>query len=751
MKTVVNLFLLLMAVTFASPVMAENMNDGENSRHFMYSIKGVVMDENKSPLPGAAIRVVGTTVGAGTNSQGEYIISFNDDDERRVRISYLGYEPQIITVKPSRTPNTMHIMLVPATNQLQDVVVTGSFVEKPLKDVPVMTRVITSKDIQALNPQSFESLLQYELPGLQIGYNSMSGLPEITYQGMEGEYVLFLIDGERVSGEGADHNVDFTRFNVDEIERIEVIDGAQSTIYGSNALGGVINVITKNADRPINANINARYAGTNGQKYTGNLGIKRGNLSSYTSLTYRVRDSYQIRDESGLATETIRADGTHTISSTMPDTLNIYGYHIWDFSQRFGYTFNEKLSAEVKGTLYHNKNDIRSGQNYQNIFYDYSLRGKVVYLPAEHQQITVSYIFDDYFKDKRFLTYGNERTDYHNRTQTPRIDYTGTFGAHTISAGFEGNFEYLKHYMMADSSSVSVNTYSVYLQEDWKINDELNIVAGVRGDYHEKYRLHVTPKISAMWRFCENLTLRAGYAQGFRSPSLKELYQEYDMGGMGWFILYGNPDLEPETSNQYTLSMEATRGPLYWTLGVSHNRFKNRISYTYVGDGSTDMIYINSDNSKTTSVSAILRYRFNFGLLLTGSYVYVDDYLTVDGYNTSLTRPHSITFSAMYTRKFGKIGTNIALNGQWASHLDTYERSTDSSGNYTYERVEYESRTMCSLNAGVVLPRGVSINFGIDNLFNYIDKAGSSGLQLPQKGISFVGTVNLNLADMFKW
>ena len=100
-------------------------------------------------------------------------------------------------------------------------------------------------------------------------------MPEISYQGMDGEYMLFLIDGERVSGEGADHNVDFTRFNVDDIERIEVIKGAQATIYGSNALGGVINIITKTANRPFSGNLNVRYAGSNGQKYTASTGVSR--------------------------------------------------------------------------------------------------------------------------------------------------------------------------------------------------------------------------------------------------------------------------------------------------------------------------------------------------------------------------------------------------------------------------------------------------------------------------------------------
>ena len=145
-------------------------------------------------------------------------------------------------------------------NLRDEVIVTGSNTERPLKAVPVLTRVITAKDIQALNPMSIESLLEYELPGLQISYNSMSQMPQITYQGVGGAYLLFLVDGERVSGEGADHNVDFTRFNVDDIERIDVITGAQSIAYGTNALGGVIQIISKKETHQFTGPLTDRYA-----------------------------------------------------------------------------------------------------------------------------------------------------------------------------------------------------------------------------------------------------------------------------------------------------------------------------------------------------------------------------------------------------------------------------------------------------------------------------------------------------------
>jgi outer membrane receptor for ferrienterochelin and colicins len=723
--------LLTVAVTTA--VFAnDGEGDNDNGRRYRYAIKGVVVDEHDQPMPGAAVRIVGTTFGAGTNSNGEFIIRLDEVKKHTLQVSFVGYDPQTVNAASSPDPTALRIKLQPSTNVLNDVVITGSFIEKPLKDVPVLTRVITQKDIQTLNPMSIETLLQYELPGLQIRYNSMSQLPEISYQGMEGEYMLFLIDGERVSGEGADHNVDFTRFNVDEIERIEVIKGAQSTIYGSNALGGVINIITKTSDRPVTANVSARYAGSNGQKYTGSIGLKKDRLTSYSSLTFRTKDTYTIGD----------ADETAS-------TTTVWGYNIWDFMQKLGYSFSEKLSADLKGGYYRNQRDIRTGRLYQEYYVDYSFNGKIKYLPAENQQITAGYTYDDYKKDNHYFRIDSTYTNYRNIKQAPRLDYTGTFGDHTVSAGFEGDIEYLKHYMLEDSSHVRNQAYAFYAQETWNITEALNVVAGVRADYHEKYNWHVTPKVSAMWHAFPVLTFRAGYAQGFRSPSLKELYQEYDMGGLGWFMLHGNPNLKPETSHQYTVSAEYNKEGFNLSVAFAHNLFKNKIAYLSLNDGTSDMQYVNAEKAKTASVESILRYRFGFGLILTGSYAYTDDYTEVDGRNTSLVRPHTATFNATYSRKIGKIGFNCALNGQWGAEFDTYARTTNNDGTYTYTKTTYDARTMCSLNTGVVLPGGVSLNFGVDNLLNYKDKAADSSLQVPQKGRSVIGTVSINIADMF--
>lgn len=738
MKRLSILFLLLVTTTVS--VIATD-NDKEAVRR---TIRGVVLDENGEPLPGASVRVVGTTIGAGTNTNGEFILLLRESGAQTLHVSFTGYIPQKMKVEGTDT-KAVSIKMHPAVNELNEIVVTGSRIEKPLKDIPVITRVISNEAIRQVNAPDLSTLLQYALPGLQIGYDSMSQNSQITYQGVGGAYLVFLVDGERVSGEGADHNVDFTRFNVDDIERIEVVRGAASTLYDSNALGGVINIITKSANRPFSGNLSARYAGNNGENYSFSAGAKQSRFSTFTTLGYRHRSTYTVTDKEGQTTTTTNPDGSTNVTQDNAYGTTMYGYRIWDASQKFGYAITDKLSAEVKGTYYHNKRDIRQGKKYRDVYEDFTVNGKLKYVFNVNHQLDASYVFDKYDKDKVWFTLP-ATTDYSNLNQTGRINYSGNIGNHTLSAGTEWQREYLKHYMLKDSGDVSRIHGAIYLQEDWKMTDNLNLIVGLRGDYEQKYDFHITPKVSAMYRPCEFFTLRAGYSQGYRSPSLKELYQAYDMGGLGMFMLYGNENLKPEHSHQYTVSAEMNSGGLNASLSAYHNRFKDKISLALMNDGTNDQQYINAENAKTTGLEAIVRWRSETGVSLTGSYAYVDDYEEVDGRNTSSVRPHSITFNAAYTRKFGKINGSLALNGQWASGLDTYNVGTD--GSYSF--VTLKARTLCSLNANVQFPRGISLGFMIDNLFNYKDKSYDRAVQVPQKGISYVGILSVNLADLFK-
>lgn len=733
-------FILVLLLTVA--LVTVNANVPANPPN--YIIKGVVMTANGEPLAGASIVVEGTNINCGSNSKGEFSLNVQKDKVYKLRVSYLGYTPRLITVPASGHP-PLKIKLQPSETALNELVVTGSRYERQLKDVPVITRVISREEIETVNPVDFTTLLEYTLPGIQFYYNTMSQVPEITYQGMDAKAVLFLLDGERISGESGDSNIDYSRFNINDIERIEVVRGAASTLYDSRAIGGVINIITKKSVRPFTASMHTRYAGKKGQSYSASAGVNLHRFSSLTSFGWRKRDSYLVKDEQGKQKEIINPDGSVTKSKTDPVAFNIYGYSIMDISQKLSYNFSDRFTGSARISYYTNKRDKYDNARYYQRYRDLILSGKLKWQFADNQNLDLSYIRDNYIKDNVYVD-DDERV-YGNVNSTIRLYYTGMFGKHTLSGGVDLLREDMKHHFMKDTATVHMNQYSFCLQDDWQLTNKMNVVVGVRGDKGGSYRLHFTPKVSVLYRPLKTITLRAGYSQGYRIPNLKELYQEFNMGGMG-IMMYGNKDLKPEEGTQISASVEYDYKGLNLSVSTYHNRYKNKISYEYISPGkSWNMKYVNALNVKTTGVEVTANYKLPFGLRFSGGYSYVYDYDERDGYNMSWVRPHSARLSSVYKHRFGKTTESVAFNTSWVSSITRYAYS---SSDKTYTKTKYDPRTLCSLNLRSELPRGIAIGLMVDNIFNYRDKAVDSAVQLPENGRTFVATVSVNIADMFK-
>lgn len=733
-------FILVLLLTVA--LVTVNANVPANPPN--YIIKGVVMTANGEPLAGASIVVEGTNINCGSNSKGEFSLNVQKDKVYKLRVSYLGYTPRLITVPASGHP-PLKIKLQPSETALNELVVTGSRYERQLKDVPVITRVISREEIETVNPVDFTTLLEYTLPGIQFYYNTMSQVPEITYQGMDAKAVLFLLDGERISGESGDSNIDYSRFNINDIERIEVVRGAASTLYDSRAIGGVINIITKKSVRPFTASMHTRYAGKKGQSYSASAGVNLHRFSSLTSFGWRKRNSYLVKDEQGKQKEIINPDGSVTKSKTDPIAFNIYGYSIMDVSQKLSYNFSDRFTGSARISYYTNKRDKYDNARYYQRYRDLILSGKLKWQFADNQNLDLSYIRDNYIKDNVYVD-DDERV-YGNVNSTIRLYYTGMFGKHTLSGGVDLLREDMKHHFMKDTATVHMNQYSFCLQDDWQLTNKMNVVVGVRGDKGGSYRLHFTPKVSVLYRPLKTITLRAGYSQGYRIPNLKELYQEFNMGGMG-IMMYGNKDLKPEEGTQISASVEYDYKGLNLSVSTYHNRYKNKISYEYISPGkSWNMKYVNALNVKTTGVEVTANYKLPFGLRFSGGYSYVYDYDERDGYNMSWVRPHSARLSSVYKHRFGKTTESVAFNTSWVSSITRYAYS---SSDKTYTKTKYDPRTLCSLNLRSELPRGIAIGLMVDNIFNYRDKAVDSAVQLPENGRTFVATVSVNIADMFK-
>lgn len=720
--------------------------EGEESPVVASTVRGIVLDENDSPLPGASVWVRGTTIGAGTNARGEFSLNLRTAGGQVLYFSFTGYTPQEYTWS-GQSNEFLTIRLKPAKNSLDEVVVTGTRTPKPLKEVPMLTRVISQEDIAQINPINLQDLLQYEMPGLQFGRAHGSGLPELQFQGAAGGYVLFLMDGERLAGEGSSNNIDYERIDIDNIERIEIVKGPMSTLYGSQAMGGVVNIITKDAQRPFTGNISARYGNKEEQKYAVSAGTKQDRFSSLTSFSYRNREAYTVEDREDFISSVYYPDGTIGQDTTSKTITSIRGYDIWQVGQKFGYSFTDHLKAVVDGSYYNNHVlDVLSSKK-QDVFSSYTINPRLYYTFKNYHLLEFSYLLDDYRKE---IEYKQAPTDkvLDDKTHTLRISYSGLFrDKHTVTAGLEMNTQNLQHYWFDNGSGkqFKAQTYVFYVQEDWKMSEQFSVIAGVRSDCHSDYGFHASPKISFLYKVGV-WALRGGYGMGFRIPTLKELHSSYDMGGQGMFMIYGNPDLKPETSHQGTLSAEITKGIFNASVSGYYTRYKDEIALGLTADGK-DQQYYNADDGIKSGVDVMGQLRFDWGLTVRGAYSYVDAHAEQDGYNTSAFRPHSLIFTANYMRKFGRVTTSVALNGNWMSKVDTWYKNSD--GGYVLE--QFDARTFCSLNLSGRFPRGFRLTLGIDNLLNFKENNVSTDSSVtPQRGIGFIGTLGINVADLFK-
>ena len=713
------------------------------------TVRGVVLDETGAPLPGASVWLKGTTVGAGTNAKGEFVLALRKSGQQVLRFSFTGYKPQEY-VWEGKEDADLTIRLEPARNSLDEVVITGTRTPKPLKEVPVLTRVISEREIKQINPLDFRNLLEFALPGLQFGTAHGSNLPTLKFQGAEGGYVLFLVDGERIGGEGSNGNIDFERIDVDNIARIEVVKGAMSALYGAQAMGGVVNIITKNADRPFTADLSARVGSRDEMKYSASVGTKLNRFSSYTTFSYRKSDPYEVEDREGLVQEVHGRDSVWQDTSARGSSV-VLGYDVWSLNERLGYSFTDALKAEMSVGYY--RNNLQNPYELDGIqdrFSTLTINPKLNYLLDENHLLTFSYMLDNYVKKEVYSDGFPDRKTMQDLTNTARLNYSGKPAErHTLTAGVEVNTQKMHHYWFDDNSLLDYTqqNYVLYVQEEWKANEAFSLVAGVRSDCHSHYGFHPSPNISLMYRWA-GLSLRGGYGMGFRLPTLKELHSAYPMGGFG-FMIYGNEDLKPEESHQGTLSVEYTKGVFNGSVSGYYTKYRNEI---YLGtyeeeDGTLAQKYYNHESSRKTGVDVMGQVRLDGGFTLNASYSYVDTHADREGYNTSVFRPHSLTFTANYARQVGKVKTSAALNGRWLSKVDVWNKDDD--GNYVL--TPYYAYTSLDLNLGARFPRGFRLALGLNNLMNFKAKnAAADSSVIPQRGIEVVGTLGINLADLLK-
>lgn len=665
------------------------------SLHAQIRISGSVLDESGAAVPGAGVTVEGMkNAGAVTALDGSYSFELPQTGQKQLTLlaTAIGYETQRRRIREPEGSYVENFTLAESQELLETVVVTATRTPKLLKDVPIITRVISAEEIERADVVHIGELLETELPGLEFSY-SMNQQVSLNMQGFGGNSVLFLVDGERLAGETLD-NIDYNRLNLDNVARVEIVKGAASSLYGSNAVGGVVNIITKEPSEPWSVNVNTRYS-TLGEK-VGSLsaGFKAGKLSGLTNAQYVQSDSIPLKN-----------DG---------DYSKIYGSWNYNIKQQLIYKPTDNLKFTGKAGYYFRQRD--ASEDVKDNYRDFSGSLKAEYDFGESDNLTLSYTFDQYDKSDFLVANRRDVREYSNVQHNVRALWSHSFGEKD-NIVFGGDFmrDYLLSYQFEDGAKTQY-TGDLFGQLDWNPTERLNFVSGLRFDYFSDRGLfHASPKLGAMYKI-GNCSVRGSYAGGFRAPSLKEMYMSFNMANI--FMIYGNPDLEPEESHNFSLSAEYMTRRYNLTVTGYYNLVDNRITTAW-SEALKGQLYTNMAPLQVAGVDLNFSAAYDFGLKYRISYTYTHERIEKGQPMTSSTRPHSATVKIEYGKDWRVYGFDVALTGRLMSAVtsDVYTSLTD----YTQtESQTYPGYTMWKLSIAQRIWHGIRLNAVIDNLFNYI-------------------------------
>ena len=488
--------------------------------------------------------------------------------------------------------------------QADEYVVTATRTELTTKEVPQSVEVITKEEIQNIGATNAREALRLassiEVPEAR----TMDGF--ISIRGSGTNDVLVLLNGRRIPGEGSlssagGNNYVLSRINVNNIERIEIVRGPAGALYGSDAQAGVINIITKKPEQ---------------QSVTVGVTTSDREMSNYYHF------------DTG-------KDGK--LSATFDANFTKVRFNQWDGAAMSNfYGPKQFYSLDVDYEMDDN--------NKLNLYLDYE---------NDDQAYTMNMMGQEMYRNRRVdkktaaLTYtGNNENSNYSANFTYGILKKGTdskddeykFWSADVRDSIKLNdnnritvgAEILKHDQDADDITKDTTEYAVYVQEELKVGEKLLVIPSVRFNHHDTYGSETTPNIGTTYSFTDNQRIKLNYGEGYRAPSIKELYTESSMMGMGQLI--SNPDLKPETSKGYEISYEQEFGDTETKLTYFKNEKEDAISQRLIREGIYQ--YVNINETSTEGVEFEVKKPLGNGFALVGNYAYLD---AIDKeYNTRL-------------------------------------------------------------------------------------------------------------------
>lgn len=698
-----------------------------------------------------------------TNTSGQAELTLPSKGICYYKVTYIGYVP--VTGKIGGTQDEKVIYMKEDDLGINEVVVTGSRTARPIKMSPVTTQVLGGKALVDAGYSNLQQALQQETPGLNIQKVGFGN--EISMQGLDARHVLFLMDGERMTGDMAG-NLDYERFNLHAIDRVEIVKGASSTLYGSRAAGAVINLITKKTDKPLSIDAGIRYGQMNERNYKHpqpkdflymfeqnadrpnlqswvSAGFKAGKFTSQTDVWYSESDAfymYQAENDKKVYTKEANPFLPHDIivvSNAVRPPMGIEGKEHITVSQKLYYNPNPNLSVLVYGSsFFMNTYDLIQDMTFSQAR-DWTAGTKVTYHVKDWFSVTGSLHADFYDRFKRHERIDKRQKDYESSIYQPRLTVTSNyFNGHSLILGMEHTSDELTSDRFSGNANHDLKTRALketeyFLQDEWTINPRWMISAGIRTNFSKAFGFMGMPKVAAKYSPDKHWSLRANYSMGYRSPSIKELFFNWDHLGM--FMIRGNENMRPEKNNYFSLGAEYSNDRLFVSGTAYGNYFRDKIEGVWrIYDMQYNFEYTNLSQQRLLGLEVLARWSVLDCLTLNGTYSFVDVSKN-KGIQVNTTSPHAATASMdyKYMKKNYRLNAVFSASYMGGKKFDVQDRVFVKEENKSYDayfRCDLPRYVLCNLSVSQTFWNKVKLTLGMDNLFNYVPKTLGSGITM---------------------
>ncbi len=641
------------------------------------------------------------------------------------------------------------------SEQLGEVVITATCALRQLSSLPLPAQLINKKEIESTNSVKLIDILN-EQTGLVTVPNSYGGGEGIQLQGMDSQYTLILIDGVPLVGRLAG-TLDLSRISVGNIKQIEVVKGASSSLYGNEALGGVINIITDKPTWGLKGNLYLRGDSFATLDMGGTLNYKKDKLGLNFFVNHYNSEGYDLD----------KSDELKTISPFVNNT----------FSAKVNYDFSEKTKLLVSGRYYHQRQDVEPVEG---------LKGEG-FLDEWNSQIKLKHAFSDKWQSF-FQVYATEyMTKQHYENKDHSIEDKNDFDQLLIKPELRVMYEPIEghqfisgigltHESLDKSYFIDVPkfnaTYS-YLQYDAEFFEKLNVVAGLRFDNHNEYGSQLSPKIAVRYKIFPQLNLRGSVGYGFKAPDFRQLYNNFTNIAVGYTVLGYNavvtqlPEmqnqgqisnikvslsdfddpLKPESSIGYNFGFDfKLNSNIKFNANLFRNDIKNLID-TYViatkGNGLNVFSYQNINRIYTQGIEVNLNYKILQNLTFSAGYQLLSakdkeakklfkkgevSARSEDGSSFKLSSKdyfgllnrskHMANIKLFY--KIPKWGLDINIRGNYRSKYGLY----DSNGNQYLDEYDrfIQGYTLWNTAINKTFYKVYQLSLGVNNIFDFTNK-----------------------------